>query len=98
MSTATGWPLSLGAPTSRWDRRRAASIRTADRPVLLLHFPYVRIRPITTRMAILSSAMRRLVLLALVVALVLPMAAWAAASLPGDGTLVVDNGNGLVTI
>ena len=42
--------------------------------------------------------MRRLVLLALVVALVLPMAAWAAASLPGDGTLVVDNGNGLVTI
>jgi hypothetical protein len=49
-------------------------------------------------MAILSSAMRRLVLLALVVALVLPMAAWAAASLPGDGTLVVDNGNGLVTI
>jgi hypothetical protein len=49
-------------------------------------------------MAILSSAMRRLVLLALVVALVLPVAAWAAASLPGDGTLVVDNGNGLVTI
>jgi hypothetical protein len=49
-------------------------------------------------MAILSSAMRRLVLLALVVALLLPVAAWAAASLPGDGTLVVDNGNGLVTI
>ncbi|MGE5272609.1 MAG: hypothetical protein ACM3QU_02400 [Verrucomicrobiota bacterium] len=42
--------------------------------------------------------MRRLVLLALVVALALPVAAWAAASLPGDGTLVVDNGNGLVTI
>ena len=42
--------------------------------------------------------MRRLVLLALVVALVLPAAAWAGAALPGDGTLVVDNGNGLVTI
>jgi hypothetical protein len=39
-----------------------------------------------------------MVLLALVVALVLPVAAWAAATLPGDGTLVVDNGNGLVTI
>jgi hypothetical protein len=49
-------------------------------------------------MAILSLAMRRLVLLALVVALALPVAAWAAATLPGDGTLVVDNGNGLVTI
>jgi len=49
-------------------------------------------------MAILISAMRRFVLVALVVALALPVAAWAAASLPGDGTLVVDNGNGLVTI
>jgi hypothetical protein len=49
-------------------------------------------------MAILIPAMRRLVLLALVVALALPVAAWAAATLPGDGTLVVDNGNGLVTI
>jgi hypothetical protein len=42
--------------------------------------------------------MRRLALLALVVALALPVAAWAAAALPGDGTLVVDNGNGVVTI
>ena len=42
--------------------------------------------------------MRRLSLLALVVVLALPVAAWAAATLPGDGTLVVDNGNGLVTI
>ena len=49
-------------------------------------------------MAILIPAMRRLVLLALVVALVLPVAAWAAATLPGDGTLVVDNGNGVVTV
>jgi hypothetical protein len=49
-------------------------------------------------MAILISAMRRLSLLALVFALALPVAAWAGASLPGDGTLVVDNGNGVVTV
>jgi hypothetical protein len=49
-------------------------------------------------MAILIPAMRRLVLLALVVVLALPVAAWAASTLPGDGTLVVDNGNGLVTV
>jgi hypothetical protein len=52
-------------------------------------------------MAILISAMRRLSLLALVVALMLPVAAWASpatSSLPGDGTLVVDNGNGVVTV
>ena len=42
--------------------------------------------------------MRRLVLLALVVALALPVAAWSASALPGDGTLVVDNGNGSVTV
>jgi hypothetical protein len=48
--------------------------------------------------AILMQAMRRLVLLALVVVLALPVAAWAAARLPGDGTLVVDNGNGVVTV
>jgi hypothetical protein len=39
-----------------------------------------------------------LVLLALVVALALPVAALAASALPGDGTLVVDNGNGAVTL
>jgi hypothetical protein len=49
-------------------------------------------------MAILQTAMRRLVLLALVVALALPVAAWSASALPGDGTLVVDNGNGSVTV
>jgi hypothetical protein len=49
-------------------------------------------------MAILRTAMRRLVLLALVVVLALPVAAWAASALPGDGTLVVDNGNGAVTV
>jgi hypothetical protein len=49
-------------------------------------------------MAILMQAMRRALLLALVVALALPVAAWAAGRLPGDGTLVVDNGNGVVSI
>jgi hypothetical protein len=49
-------------------------------------------------MAILMQAMRRALLLALVVALLLPVAAWAAGRLPGDGTLVVDNGNGVVSI
>jgi hypothetical protein len=55
-------------------------------------------------MAILISAMRRFVPLVLVLALVLPAAAWAAASstagpaTPGDGTLAVDNGNGSVTV
>ena len=52
-------------------------------------------------MAILHTAMRRLVLLALVVALALPAAVWAdsaSKALPGDGTLVVDNGNGAVTV
>jgi hypothetical protein len=49
-------------------------------------------------MAILTQAMRRSVLLALVVALALPVAAWAAGRLPGDGTLVVDNGNGVVSV
>jgi len=52
-------------------------------------------------MAILHTAMRRLFLLALVVALALPAAVWASSgmkALPGDGTLVVDNGNGAVTV
>jgi len=49
-------------------------------------------------MGILMQAMRRAFLLALVVALALPVAAWAAGRLPGDGTLVVDNGNGVVTV
>jgi hypothetical protein len=52
-------------------------------------------------MAILSQAMRRFFPLVLVVALVLPAAAWAAvdsSASSGDGTLVVDNGNGRVTV
>jgi hypothetical protein len=48
-------------------------------------------------MAILIPAMRRLVLLALTLALLVPVAAWASPR-SGDGTLVVDNGNGNVTV
>jgi hypothetical protein len=55
-------------------------------------------------MAILSQAMRRFFPLVLVMALLLPAAAWAATGTlgssraPGDGTLVVDNGNGNVVV
>jgi hypothetical protein len=55
-------------------------------------------------MTILSQAMRRLFTLVLVMALLLPAAAWAATGslgssrAPGDGTLVVDNGNGSVVV
>jgi hypothetical protein len=55
-------------------------------------------------MAILTQAMRRFFPLVLVMALVLPAAAWAAtaslgtARAPGDGTLVVDNGKGSVIV
>ena len=49
-------------------------------------------------MAILSQAMRRFLPLALVLALLLPVAAWSASSTSGDGTLVVDNGNGSVMV
>jgi hypothetical protein len=55
-------------------------------------------------MAILIQAMRRFFPLVLVLALLLPAAAWAAvafptaAKAPGDGTLVVDNGRGSVSV
>jgi hypothetical protein len=49
-------------------------------------------------MAILKPAMRRLSLLGLVLVLSLPVVAWAGGRLPGDGTLVVDNGRGSVTV
>jgi hypothetical protein len=55
-------------------------------------------------MAILNTAMRRFFPLVLVMALLLPAAAWAAVSspgavkAPGDGTLVVDNGRGSVIV
>jgi len=49
-------------------------------------------------MAILSQAMRRFLPLVVILALALPAAAWAMKALPGDGTLVVDNGRGSVVI
>src|SRR4029078_5933323 len=70
----------------------------------LLHFLYTAIRRITIRMAILTQAMRRFFPLVLVMALLLPGAAWAASDssgssvASGDGTLVVDNGNGSVIV
>jgi hypothetical protein len=42
--------------------------------------------------------MRRLVPILLVLLLALPATAWAIHALPGDGTLVVDNGRGQVTV
>lgn len=42
--------------------------------------------------------MRRTVLIFLALALALPATALAIHSLPGDGTLVVDNGRGVVTV
>ena len=42
--------------------------------------------------------MRRFVPILLVLTLVLPAAAWAVHTAPGDGTLVVDNGRGQVII
>ena len=65
---------------------------------MLLHFPYNPIRRITTHKAILSGAMRRFAPILLVLLLALPATAWAMRSLPGDGTLVVDNGRGQVTV
>jgi hypothetical protein len=52
-------------------------------------------------MAILTQAMRRFIPLVLVLALLVPAAAWAAessSSASGDGTLVVDNGRGTVIV
>ena len=42
--------------------------------------------------------MRRFIPILLVLLLALPATAWAVHSLPGDGTLVVDNGRGQVTV
>jgi hypothetical protein len=65
---------------------------------MLLRFPYNPIRRITTHKAILGAAMRRFIPILLVLLLALPATAWAMRSLPGDGTLVVDNGRGQATI
>jgi hypothetical protein len=49
-------------------------------------------------MAILTQAMRRFVPLVVILALALPAAAWGVKAMPGDGTLVVDNGRGYVVV
>jgi hypothetical protein len=56
------------------------------------------IRPFFNERAILRLRMRRLVLIMLVLGLSLPAAALALRELPGDGTLVVDNARGVVTV
>jgi hypothetical protein len=48
-------------------------------------------------MAILTQAMRRFLLLALFLALLVPVSAWPSTT-SGDGTIVVDNGNGSVMV
>jgi hypothetical protein len=42
--------------------------------------------------------MRRFIPILLVLLLALPATAWAVRTLPGDGTLVVDNGHGVVVV
>jgi hypothetical protein len=42
--------------------------------------------------------MRRFIPILLVLLLALPATAWAVRTLPGDGTLVVDNGHGVVSV
>jgi hypothetical protein len=65
---------------------------------LLLQSLYMPIRPFFKAGAILSVPMRRLVFILLAVGLAAPAAALAVKDLPGDGTLVVDNARGLVTV
>jgi hypothetical protein len=53
----------------------------------------------TPGQAILRPAMRRILLLTAVLLVALPVAAaWPSGLAPGDGTLVVDNGRGVVTV
>ena len=69
--------------------------------MVLLQSPYISIRRITTRKAILGKAMRRILVLTAVLLVALPVSAWAATDAsraPGDGTLVVDNGRGVVVV
>src|SRR4051795_9127972 len=56
------------------------------------------IRPFFNERAILRLPMRRLVLILLVLGLSVPAVALAVRDLPGDGTLVVDNARGIVTV
>ena len=65
---------------------------------LLLQSLYMAIRPFFKGRAILTGPMRRLVFILLAVGLAAPAAALAVKDLPGDGTLVVDNARGVVTV
>jgi|SRR5689334_182952 hypothetical protein len=56
------------------------------------------IRPFFKERAILRLPMRRLVLILLVLGLSVPAVALGVRDLPGDGTLVVDNARGTVTV
>jgi hypothetical protein len=64
---------------------------------LLLQSLYTPIRPFTQRLAILLS-MRRLVVILCALGLLVPATALAIELLPGDGTLVVDNAQGVIVI
>ena len=64
---------------------------------LLLQSLYTPIRPFTQRRAILIP-MRRLVVILCALGLAVPATALAIELLPGDGTLVVDNAQGVIVI
>ncbi len=63
-----------------------------------LHFPYVSLIDGIPIRSILPFAVRRFALLPLLVALVVPAAASAVRTSPGDGTLSVRNGEGMVKL
>lgn len=65
---------------------------------MLLHSPYISATRITSQQGILTKTMRRFLLLLIVLGLALPATAWAVRTSPGDGTLVVGNGRGLVIV
>jgi len=64
---------------------------------LLLQSLYTPIRPFTQGLAILLS-MRRLAVLLCALGLAVPATALAIELLPGDGTLVVDNAQGVIVL
>lgn len=68
-------------------------------PLMCLHFPYVSIMQATPRVAILLTQMRRIVLILIVLAAALaPVGAYAAKSALGDGTLSLDDVDGMVIV
>ena len=67
-------------------------------PAPALHFPYVRLKLATTRPRILRIAMRRALCFGLLIGLLVPAGALAERTVPGDGTLAVRNGDGMLRI